>query len=110
MSWLGTAAVLLSVLFTAHEGNEWMRHAVIERSTPASLELPPAACPEDELEEEGLSLAEFEQMVSDVVSYVVSAPAWFLRAQTWLAALGTLLGLPPSSWARCASAWRAWAP
>jgi cytochrome b561 len=61
--------------------------------TPASLELPAARCPADELEEEGLSLAECEQLVEDVRSYVVSRPPWFATVQATLAALGTLLAL-----------------
>jgi len=93
MSWLGVAAILLGVLFTAHEGNEWMRQLVIENMTPPSLELPAAECPEDELEEEGLSFAECEQLVEDVRSYVVSRPAWFSSAQAWLAGVGTLLAI-----------------
>lgn len=93
MSWLGVAAILLGVLFTAYEGNEWMRQVVIENATPASLELPVASCREDELEEEGLSLAECRQMVEVIQSYVVSRPAWFAAVQGWLAAIGTLLAL-----------------
>lgn len=90
---IGVAALLLGVLFTAHEGTEWMRELVIESATPASLELPAAECPADELEEEGLSVAECEQLVADVRSYIVSRPAWFSTVQAWVAAIGTLLGL-----------------
>ena len=90
---LGIAAILLGVLFAAIEGNEWMRQAVIEAAAPPTLDLPAAECPEDELEEEGLSAAECEQLVSDVRSYVASRPAWFFEVQTALASLGTLLAL-----------------
>ena len=90
MSWIGVAAILLGVLFAAFEGNEWMRQFVIENSTPPSLELPAANCRADELEEEGLSLAECEQMVAEIRSYIVSAPDWFSGVQGWLAAIGTL--------------------
>jgi cytochrome b561 len=93
MSWLGIAAVLLGVLFTAYEANEWMRQVVLEHATPADLVLPQADCPEDELEEEGLSVAECEQLVEDVRSYVVSRPGWFGGMQAWLAGLGTLLAV-----------------
>jgi cytochrome b561 len=91
MSGLGVATVLLGVLFMALEGNEWMRQVVIEKMTPAGLEFPAAVCPEDELEEEGLSAAECEQLVSDIVSYVVSKPEWFSAVQIALAAIGTAL-------------------
>jgi cytochrome b561 len=80
-------------LFAALEGNEWMRQLVIETMTPADLTLPAAECPEDELEEEGLSLAECEQLVADIRSYVVSRPDWFAPVQATLAALGTLLAI-----------------
>jgi cytochrome b561 len=90
---LGIAAILLGVLFAAIEGNEWMRQGVMEAAAPPTLELPAAECPEDELEEEGLSAAECEQLVSDVRSYLASRPDWFFEAQTTLACLGTLLAI-----------------
>jgi len=90
---LGIAVILLGVLFSALEGNEWMRQGVMEWAAPPTLDLPPAECPEDELEEEGLSAAECEQLVSDVRSYLASRPGWFFEAQTALACLGTLLGI-----------------
>ena len=90
---LGIAAILLGVLFAALEGNEWMRQGVIEAAAPPTLELPAAECPEDELEEEGLSAAECEQLVSDVRSYLASRPDWFFEAQTALACIGTLLAI-----------------
>ena len=40
-----------------------------------------------------MSLAECEQMVEEVRSYVVSRPAWFANVQAWLAAIGTVLAL-----------------
>jgi len=90
---LGIAAILLGVLFAAIEGNEWMRQGVIEWAAPPTLELPAAECPEDELEEEGLSAAECEQLVADVRSYLASRPDWFFEAQTVLASIGTLLAI-----------------
>ena len=92
-SWLGIVAVVLGVLGAAAYGTEWMKQRVIVNATPADGRFPAAECPEDELIEEGLSVAECEQMVSNVRSYVVSAPAWFPRAQSWLAGVGTLLAL-----------------
>ena len=90
---LGIAAILLGVLFAAIEGNEWMRQGVIEAAAPPTLALPAAECPADELEEEGLSAAECEQLVSDVRSYLASRPEWFFAAQVALACLGTLLAI-----------------
>jgi cytochrome b561 len=88
---LGIAVILLGVLFAALEGNEWMRQGVMEAAAPPTLEMPAADCPEDELEEEGLSAAECEQLVSDVRSYLASRPDWFFEVQTALACVGTLL-------------------
>jgi cytochrome b561 len=85
---IGVAAMLAGVVFATWEGNEWLRQIVLERMTPADL--PTAVCPADELEEEGLSQAECEQLVSDVRSYVVSRPSWFAGVQATLAALGAL--------------------
>ena len=92
-SWLGIAIVVLGVLFAAHEGNETMRQGVLKYAAPANLELPAAECPADELEEEGLSVAECEQLVEDVRSYLVSMPDWFWLGQGFLALIGTLLAL-----------------
>src|SRR5690606_15708211 len=92
-SWLGVVAVGRGVLRSAGHGGEWMKERVILNATPADGRFPAAECPEDGLIEEGLSVAECEQMVSNVRSYVVSAPAWFPRAQSWLAGVGTLLAL-----------------
>jgi len=92
-SWLGVVTLLLGVLFTAHAGNEWMRQVVLDSATPAGLALPAAECPADELEEEGLSVAECRQLVEDVRSYLVSRPDWFGSLQAALAGLGTVLAL-----------------
>lgn len=75
-SWLGVVIVTLGVLLTAVQGNEWLTHKVVGPPQPAA-ERPEADCPEDELEEEGLSLAECEQMVANVRSLQVSRPDWF---------------------------------
>jgi cytochrome b561 len=90
---IGAVALLAGVVFAAWEVNEWLRQIVLERMTPADLELPAAVCPADELAEEGLSRAECEQLVADVRSYVVSRPGWFAGVQATLAALGVLFAV-----------------
>lgn len=92
-SWLGVVAVVLGVLLAAGHGTEWTKQAVIAGATPAGGRLPPAECPEDELIEEGLSVAECEQLVSDVRSFIASAPEWFPPAMTAVAAAGTALAI-----------------
>jgi len=92
-SWLGIVAIVLGVLLAAAHGTEWMKQHVIAMATPADGQLPAAECPEDELIEEGLSVAECEQLVSNVRSYIVSAPPWFPRVQSFLAGIGVVLAL-----------------
>ncbi|MEQ8661417.1 MAG: hypothetical protein RLW62_11405, partial [Gammaproteobacteria bacterium] len=48
--------------------------------------------PAEELEEEGLSRAECEYMVTHVAGMALSAPGWFPRTQTLLAGAGAILG------------------
>lgn len=88
---LGAVIFLLGILLTASHGNEWMKQAVIAASAPAGQQLPAADCPADELEEEGLSLAECEHLLSRVRGFVLSAPDWFPRFQIALSALGTFI-------------------
>jgi hypothetical protein len=47
------------------------------RHHPSSGEMPAADCLAEELEEEGLSLAECEHMVATVKGIALSAPDWF---------------------------------
>ncbi|MGH8610074.1 MAG: hypothetical protein ACREX9_22495 [Gammaproteobacteria bacterium] len=87
-SWLGIIAVVLGIFLTAAHGNELMKQAVITQSTPAGDQFPAADCPEDELEEEGLSLAECEHMVAKIQGVILSTPGWFPGFQMALASAG----------------------
>ena len=60
---------------------EWMRQFVIENSTPPSLELPAPNCRADELEEEGLSLAEFARATTPNFDRLFSKAAAWTRAR-----------------------------
>ena len=88
---LGVIAIVLGVFLTAYHGNELMKQAVLVNAMPASGEMPAADCPEDELEEEGLSLAECEYMVDHVRGIFLSMPEWFPSVQMALAATGAVL-------------------
>ena len=90
-SCLGVVAIVFGVFLTAAYGNEWMKQAVITQSMPASGEMPAADCPEEELEEEGISLAECEYMVSHVEGIALSTPDWFPSVQMGLAFAGMIL-------------------
>lgn len=107
---LGTVAVVLGLLLTVTHASEWMKQAVISGSTPASLQLPAANCPDIELEEEGLTLAECEHMVARMQAYLLSAPPWFIPLQTTLSAIGTLAGLFSMFVGAALVNMRSWAP
>lgn len=92
-NWLGIVAIVLGVLLAAAQGTELTRQFVIASSTPSDGRLPAAECPEDELIEEGLTRAECEQLVSNVRGFIVSAPPWFPRFQSVLAATGVVLAI-----------------
>ncbi|MGH8502705.1 MAG: hypothetical protein ACREVE_09580 [Gammaproteobacteria bacterium] len=109
-SWLGVVAIVLGVLLTAAHGNEWMKQIVITQATPASDRLPPAECPKDELIEEGLSLAECQQMVANVRNFTLSAPDWFPAFQATLAAVGTAVAFISIIIGAALLNYRGWAP
>jgi hypothetical protein len=109
-SCLGVVAIVLGVLLTAAQGNEWMKQVVIVNSTPASGQVPPAECPPDELIEEGLSLAECRQMVTNVRNLALSAPDWYISFQTVLAAVGTFLAFVSIIIGAALVNYKRWAP
>ncbi|MEX2516841.1 MAG: hypothetical protein WD572_08055 [Gammaproteobacteria bacterium] len=88
---LGVVAIMLGVLMTAAHGNEWMKQSVITSNMPATGEMPAADCPAEELEEEGISLAECEYLVDHVKGISLATPDWFPGAMMTLAALGMAL-------------------
>ncbi len=88
---LGVVAIVLGVFLTAYHANEWMKNPVLINNMPASGEMPAADCPQGELEEEGISVAECEFMVTQVEGIVLSMPDWFPGTMMWLAFAGTIL-------------------
>ncbi|MCX4186614.1 hypothetical protein [Methylophaga sp. OBS4] len=88
---LGVVAIMLGVFLTAVHGNEVMKQFVVTSNMPASGEMPVAECPPEELEEEGISLAECEYLVNHVKGIALAAPDWFPSAQLTLAAVGAVL-------------------
>jgi len=87
---IGVVAIVLGVFFTTTQANEWMKQYVMVDSMPASK--PAADCPEEELEEEDLSLAECEYLVDHVWGLGLSTPDWFPGTMMLLTALGTIVG------------------
>ena len=88
---LGIVAIVLGVFLTAMHGNELLKHAVIAQPAAGGEQIAEPDCPADELEEEGLSLAECEQLVAHVRTITVSRPDWFRGLQMGLSALGVLV-------------------
>lgn len=109
-SCLGVVAVVLGILLTAMHANEWMKQGVLAQVTPASKILPAARCPADELEEEGLSAAECEYMVSRLEGLIQVTPQWFAETQTALASIGTLVGFVSIIMGAALVDFRKWAP
>ncbi|MGH8594804.1 MAG: hypothetical protein ACREV3_13430 [Gammaproteobacteria bacterium] len=109
-SCLGIIAVVLGIVLTAVHGNELMKQAVITQSTPAGDQFPAADCPEDELEEEGLSLAECEHMVAKIQGIILSTPGWFPGFQMALAAVGIIMASLSIVVGAALVDYRSWAP
>jgi hypothetical protein len=107
---LGAVAIVLGVYSAAMHGAEWMKQSVLARYAPSNAVLPSAVCPEDELEEEGLTLAECEHMVAKVEGYLQSTPRWFIGVQSVLALLGALAALGSIVIGAALVSYRHWAP
>lgn len=88
---LGVVTIVLGIFLTSFHSNEAMKQAVIAEHMPESGILPAAVCPEEELEEEGISMAECEYMVKHVEGIALSTPEWFPSVQITLASIGALL-------------------
>ncbi|HEC75142.1 MAG TPA: hypothetical protein ENI26_12355 [Methylophaga aminisulfidivorans] len=88
---LGVVAIMLGVFLTAVQGNEVMKQAVVTSNMPADGVMPAADCPEDELEEEGITVAECEYLIEHVKGIALAAPDWFPTVQMTLAGIGALL-------------------
>ncbi len=109
-SWLGIVAILFGIFLTATHGNEWMKQAVIAQPANAEQQVADADCPEDELEEEGISLAECEQLVANIETMTVSRPDWFRGFQMGLAAVGTIIAFGSVIVGAALINYRRWAP
>ncbi len=88
---LGVVAIVLGVFLTAMHGTEWMKHSVISTHMPESGVMPAADCPEEELEEEGITIAQCEFLVDYVAGFVESAPEGFSDSMKTLAFIGTIV-------------------
>lgn len=108
-SWLGVVAVIFGILQTAAHGNEWMTQKVIAPGTAAVQGIPPR-CPEDELVEEGISIAECELMTAKVRIMIASRPDWFRGFQMGLSLIGTVVAFGSIFIGAALVQYRSWAP
>src|SRR5690606_19053596 len=106
---LGAVIVVMGVLLTASHATAWMKHSVLTSVAPSG-EVPAPSCPKDELEEEGLTVAECEYMVSRLQGLLASTPAWFPGLVGALSALGTLVAFATIFIGAALVSFRAWAP
>jgi len=106
---LGVIVIIMGVLLTATHSNEWMKHSVLSRAAPSG-EVPSADCPEDELEEEGITMAECEYMVSRLQGLIVSTPEWFPGLLSALSSVGALVAFATIFVGSGLVSFRAWAP
>ena len=89
---LAVLIMLFGLLLLASHSNELLRQIVITPGSSADLGVE-AACREDELEEEQLSLQECRLMVVDVQIILSSSPAWFRPYQMTLSSFGIAAAL-----------------
>jgi hypothetical protein len=92
-SGLGAITVLLGILLVAWHANEWMKLAVVGAPPYTVANMPEPDCDDDELEEEGLSLAECRQLAYAVHDISISSPGWFKSFHMAVSAAGTVLSL-----------------
>ena len=76
----GVLIVIFAILYFAAQANELLRQAVVAPGSVAE-QVSEADCRIDELEEEGLSLAECQLMVASVQITLASSPSWFRSFQ-----------------------------
>lgn len=90
---LGVAVLVFGVLLTVWHANEWMTFAVVG-DPPYTIETMPAPdCDEDELLEEGLTLAECHQLATVVHNISISSPPWFPGFHIFVSATGTFVAM-----------------
>ncbi|MDG1987952.1 MAG: hypothetical protein P8J18_08235 [Halieaceae bacterium] len=106
--WLGAIAVIFGVLQTAVYSNEWMTQKVISEDITAMQSTPD--CPEDELLEEDISLAECELMAAKVNIMIVSRPSWFRDFQMCISLLGGIIAFASIFVGAALVEYRNWAP
>lgn len=108
-SWLGAIAIVFGLFLAATHANELLKQVVITPDS-AAAQNKPLKCPEDELEEEGISMAECELMATNVKNMIVSRPQWFRAFQIGLMMVGTIIAIGSIFIGIALVDYRKWAP
>lgn len=109
-SWLGVVAVLLGVLLACWHANEWMKLSIVGDPPFSVADMPEPACDEDEMEEEGLTLAECRQLALNVHDISISAPEWFRGFHMTVSFAGFVIALISIFVGIALVDYRRWAP
>lgn len=92
-SWLGIIIIVLGVYLTASNGNQLLKYIVLDGVPSVEKAEYEHKCPEDELEEEGITLAMCMQKTANVDTVLLSIPDWFRGFQIPLMLIGTLVAM-----------------
>lgn len=90
-SWLGIIIIVMGVSLTASNGNQLLKYLVLDGVPSVEMAEYEYKCPEDELEEEGITLAMCKQKTANVDTVLLSIPDWFRGLQIPLMLIGTIV-------------------
>ncbi len=90
-SWLGIIIIVMGVYLTASHSNQLMKYWVLDGLPSVEMAEYNYKCPEDELEEEGITLDMWKQKTANVDTILLSVPDWFRGFQVPLMALGAII-------------------
>lgn len=90
-SWIGIIIIVMGVYLSASHGNQLMKYWVLDGVASVEKAEYNYKCPEDELEEEGITLAMCKQKTANVDTILLSVPDWYRDFQIPLMLLGTII-------------------
>lgn len=90
-SWLGIIIIVLGVYLSASHGNQLLKYWVLDGVPSVEMAEYTYKCPEDELEEEGITLEMCMQKTANVDTILLSIPDWFRDFQIPLMLIGTIV-------------------
>ena len=90
-SWIGIIIIVMGVYLSASHGNQLVKYWVLDGVPSVEMAEYNYKCPEDELEEEGITLEMCKQKTANVDTILLSVPDWFRGFQVPLMLLGTIV-------------------